>query len=118
MVGWCTPSATVWGRAATCPMASAWNLFLPTVLDYNRPGIDPELARLLLPRVGRQILGGKKAIQFTLQGFPTFPEGAPAGNSGSLAVHKTAQSGYRHVSPLQATCFLFALAFSLVQIAQ
>ncbi len=42
-----------------------------------------------------QILGGKKAIQFTLQGFPTFPEGAPAGNSGSLAVHKTAQSGYR-----------------------
>lgn len=65
-----------------------------------------------------QILGGKKAIQFTLQGFPTLPEGAPAGNSGSLAVHKTAQSSYRHVSPLQATCFLFALAFSLVQIAQ
>lgn len=28
------------------------NLFLPTVLDYNRPGIDPELARLLLPLVG------------------------------------------------------------------
>lgn len=65
-----------------------------------------------------QILGGRKAIQFTLQGFPTLPEGAPAGNSGSLAVHKTAQSSYRHVSPLQATCFLFALAFSLVQIAQ
>jgi hypothetical protein len=40
------------GARCHLPHGLCMNLFLPTVLDYNRPGIDPELARLLLPLVG------------------------------------------------------------------
>ncbi len=40
------------GARCHLPHGLCMNLFLPTVLNYNRPGIDPELARLLLPLVG------------------------------------------------------------------
>ena len=42
------------GARCHLPHGLCMNLFLPTVLDYNRPGIDPELARLLLPLVGAE----------------------------------------------------------------
>ena len=44
------------GARCHLPHGLCMNLFLPTVLDYNRPGIDPELARLLLPWWGRSAL--------------------------------------------------------------
>ncbi|MDM5129949.1 iron-containing alcohol dehydrogenase [Aeromonas piscicola] len=42
------------GARCHLPHGLCMNLFLPTVLDYNRPGIDEELARLLLPLVGAE----------------------------------------------------------------
>ncbi|ASX12643.1 TPA: iron-containing alcohol dehydrogenase [Aeromonas dhakensis] len=42
------------GARCHLPHGLCMNLFLPTVLDYNRPGIDPELAHLLLPLVGAE----------------------------------------------------------------
>ncbi|HDO1355293.1 TPA: iron-containing alcohol dehydrogenase [Aeromonas veronii] len=39
------------------------NLFLPTVLDYNRPEVDSELARLLLPLVGAERFAATPAHQ-------------------------------------------------------
>ncbi|MGY3884012.1 iron-containing alcohol dehydrogenase [Aeromonas aquatica] len=42
------------GARCHLPHGLCMNLFLPTVLDYNRPEIDPELARLLLPLVGAE----------------------------------------------------------------
>ena len=42
------------GARCHLPHGLCMNLFLPTVLDYNLPGIDPELARLLLPLVGAE----------------------------------------------------------------
>lgn len=42
------------GARCHLPHGLCMNLFLPTVLDYNRPGIDPELALLLLPLVGAE----------------------------------------------------------------
>ncbi|MGL4844568.1 MAG: iron-containing alcohol dehydrogenase [Aeromonas veronii] len=39
------------------------NLFLPTVLDYNRPEVDNELARLLLPLVGAERFAATPAHQ-------------------------------------------------------
>ena len=40
------------GARCHLPHGLCMNLFLPTVLDYNRPQIDTELARLLLPLAG------------------------------------------------------------------
>ena len=40
------------GARCHLPHGLCMNLFLPAVLDYNRPQIDPELARLLLPLAG------------------------------------------------------------------
>ncbi|WP_421266944.1 iron-containing alcohol dehydrogenase [Aeromonas veronii] len=40
------------GARCHLPHGLCMNLFLPTVLDYNRPEVDNELARLLLPLVG------------------------------------------------------------------
>lgn len=42
------------GARCHLPHGLCMNLFLPAVLDYNRPGIDEELARLLLPLVGAE----------------------------------------------------------------
>ena len=49
MVGLVRP-ATVWGAYATGPYGLCMEpLPSSTVLDYNRPGIDPELARRCCP---------------------------------------------------------------------
>lgn len=40
------------GARCHLPHGLCMNLFLPAVLDYNRPEIDEELARLLLPLAG------------------------------------------------------------------
>lgn len=42
------------GARCHLPHGLCMNLFLPAVLDYNRPEIDDELARLLLPLVGAE----------------------------------------------------------------
>ncbi len=42
------------GARCHLPHGLCMNLFLPVVLDYNRPQIDDELARLLLPLVGAE----------------------------------------------------------------
>lgn len=42
------------GARCHLPHGLCMNLFLPAVLDYNRPEIDEELARLLLPLVGAE----------------------------------------------------------------
>ncbi|QWL57488.1 iron-containing alcohol dehydrogenase [Aeromonas jandaei] len=42
------------GARCHLPHGLCMNLFLPTVLDYNRPEVDNELARLLLPLVGAE----------------------------------------------------------------
>ncbi|HHQ4669287.1 TPA: iron-containing alcohol dehydrogenase [Aeromonas veronii] len=42
------------GARCHLPHGLCMNLFLPTVLDYNRPEVDSELARLLLPLVGAE----------------------------------------------------------------
>ncbi|WP_421218601.1 iron-containing alcohol dehydrogenase [Aeromonas jandaei] len=42
------------GARCHLPHGLCMNLFLPTVLDYNRPEVDGELARLLLPLVGAE----------------------------------------------------------------
>ena len=42
------------GARCHLPHGLCMNLFLPAVLDYSRPGIDEELARLLLPLVGAE----------------------------------------------------------------
>ncbi|HDN9020716.1 TPA: iron-containing alcohol dehydrogenase [Aeromonas salmonicida] len=51
------------GARCHLPHGLCMNLFLPTVLDYNRPGIDPELARLLLPLVGAERFAGTPATE-------------------------------------------------------
>ncbi len=43
------------GARCHLPHGLCMNLFLPTVLDYNRPEVDSELARLLLPLAGRAL---------------------------------------------------------------
>lgn len=45
------------------PHGLCMNLFLPTVLDYNRPEVDNELARLLLPLVGAERFAATPAHQ-------------------------------------------------------
>lgn len=42
------------GARCHLPHGLCMNLFLPAVLDYNRPEIDEELARLLLPLAGAE----------------------------------------------------------------
>ncbi|MGY3858333.1 iron-containing alcohol dehydrogenase [Aeromonas intestinalis] len=42
------------GARCHLPHGLCMNLFLPAVLDYNRPQIDEELARLLLPLAGAE----------------------------------------------------------------
>ncbi|XEI31607.1 iron-containing alcohol dehydrogenase [Aeromonas veronii] len=42
------------GARCHLPHGLCMNLFLPTVLDYNRPEVDSELVRLLLPLVGAE----------------------------------------------------------------
>lgn len=42
------------GARCRLPHGLCMNLFLPAVLDYNRPEIDDELARLLLPLAGAE----------------------------------------------------------------
>ncbi|MGY3922202.1 iron-containing alcohol dehydrogenase [Aeromonas jandaei] len=42
------------GARCHLPHGLCMNLFLPTVLDFNRPEVDNELARLLLPLVGAE----------------------------------------------------------------
>lgn len=42
------------GARCHLPHGLCMNLFLPAALDYNRPAIDEELARLLLPLVGAE----------------------------------------------------------------
>ncbi|WP_447838349.1 iron-containing alcohol dehydrogenase [Aeromonas salmonicida] len=51
------------GARCHLPHGLCMNLFLPTVLDYNRPGIDPELARLLLPLVGAERFAATQATE-------------------------------------------------------
>ncbi|ASI24061.1 TPA: iron-containing alcohol dehydrogenase [Aeromonas salmonicida] len=51
------------GARCHLPHGLCMNLFLPTVLDYNRPGIDPELARLLLPLVGAEPFAATPATE-------------------------------------------------------
>ncbi|HAT06454.1 iron-containing alcohol dehydrogenase [Aeromonas salmonicida] len=51
------------GARCHLPHGLCMNLFLPTVLDYNRPGIDPELARLLLPLVGAERFAATPATE-------------------------------------------------------
>ncbi|CAJ1793542.1 hypothetical protein LMCDFJHI_01161 [Aeromonas salmonicida] len=51
------------GARCHLPHGLCMNLFLPTVLDYNRPGIDPELARLLLPLVGAERFAAAPATE-------------------------------------------------------
>ncbi|WP_265461231.1 iron-containing alcohol dehydrogenase [Aeromonas salmonicida] len=53
------------GARCHLPHGLCMNLFLPTVLDYNRPGIDPELARLLLPLVGAERFAATPATERT-----------------------------------------------------
>ncbi|HDX8379290.1 TPA: iron-containing alcohol dehydrogenase [Aeromonas salmonicida] len=54
------------GARCHLPHGLCMNLFLPTVLDYNRPGIDPELARLLLPLVGAERFAATPATERAL----------------------------------------------------
>lgn len=51
------------GARCHLPHGLCMNLFLPTVLDYNRPGIDPELARLLLPLIGAERFAATPATE-------------------------------------------------------
>ncbi|HGY5238433.1 TPA: iron-containing alcohol dehydrogenase [Aeromonas salmonicida subsp. pectinolytica] len=51
------------GARCHLPHGLCMNLFLPTVLDYNRPDIDPELARLLLPLVGAERFAATPATE-------------------------------------------------------
>lgn len=51
------------GARCHLPHGLCMNLFLPTVLDYNRPGIDPELAHLLLPLVGAERFAATPATE-------------------------------------------------------
>ncbi|MGH1409073.1 MAG: iron-containing alcohol dehydrogenase [Aeromonas sp.] len=51
------------GARCHLPHGLCMNLFLPTVLDYNRPEVDSELARLLLPLVGADRFAATPAHQ-------------------------------------------------------
>ncbi|MFQ2036583.1 iron-containing alcohol dehydrogenase [Aeromonas veronii] len=51
------------GARCHLPHGLCMNLFLPTVLDYNRPEVDSELARLLLPLVGAEHFAATPAHQ-------------------------------------------------------
>jgi alcohol dehydrogenase len=51
------------GARCHLPHGLCMNLFLPTVLDYNRPEVDNELARLLLPLVGAERFAATPANQ-------------------------------------------------------
>ncbi|MCF5913367.1 iron-containing alcohol dehydrogenase [Aeromonas veronii] len=51
------------GARCHLPHGLCMNLFLPTVLDYNRPEVDNELARLLLPLVGTERFAATPAHQ-------------------------------------------------------
>ncbi|MCS3832978.1 alcohol dehydrogenase [Aeromonas veronii] len=51
------------GARCHLPHGVCMNLFLPTVLDYNRPEVDSELARLLLPLVGAERFASTPAHQ-------------------------------------------------------
>ncbi len=51
------------GARCHLPHGLCMNLFLPTVLDYNRPEMDSELARLLLPLVGAERFAATPAHQ-------------------------------------------------------
>ncbi|MCF7745035.1 iron-containing alcohol dehydrogenase [Aeromonas veronii] len=51
------------GARCHLPHGLCMNLFLPTVLDYNRPEVDSELARLLLPLVGAERFSATPAHQ-------------------------------------------------------
>lgn len=51
------------GARCHLPHGLCMNLFLPTVLDYNRPEVDGELARLLLPLVGAERFAATPAHQ-------------------------------------------------------
>ncbi|WP_042011081.1 iron-containing alcohol dehydrogenase [Aeromonas fluvialis] len=51
------------GARCHLPHGLCMNLFLPTVLDYNRPEVDSELARLLLPLVGAEQFAATPAHQ-------------------------------------------------------
>lgn len=51
------------GARCHLPHGLCMNLFLPTVLDYNRPEVDNELARLLLPLVGAERFAATSAHQ-------------------------------------------------------
>ncbi|MCD6616009.1 iron-containing alcohol dehydrogenase [Aeromonas veronii] len=51
------------GARCHLPHGLCMNLFLPTVLDYNRPEVDSELARLLLPLVGEERFAATPAHQ-------------------------------------------------------
>lgn len=51
------------GARCHLPHGLCMNLFLPTVLDYNRPEVDNELARLLLPLVGAERFAATPAHQ-------------------------------------------------------
>ncbi|WP_139464080.1 iron-containing alcohol dehydrogenase [Aeromonas veronii] len=51
------------GARCHLPHGLCMNLFLPTVLDYNRPEVDNELAWLLLPLVGAERFAATPAHQ-------------------------------------------------------
>ncbi|MGL4249737.1 MAG: iron-containing alcohol dehydrogenase [Aeromonas sp.] len=51
------------GARCHLPHGLCMNLFLPTVLDYNRPEVDNELARLLLPLAGAERFAATPAHQ-------------------------------------------------------
>ena len=51
------------GARCHLPHGLCMNLFLPTVLDYNRPEVDSELARLLLPLVRAERFAATPAHQ-------------------------------------------------------
>ncbi|PTS75567.1 alcohol dehydrogenase [Aeromonas sp. HMWF036] len=51
------------GARCHLPHGLCMNLFLPTVLDYNRPEVDSEMARLLLPLVGAERFAATPAHQ-------------------------------------------------------
>ncbi|NJI22312.1 iron-containing alcohol dehydrogenase [Aeromonas veronii] len=51
------------GARCHLPHGLCMNLFLPTVLDYNRPEVDSELVRLLLPLVGAERFAATPAHQ-------------------------------------------------------
>ncbi|WP_279496568.1 iron-containing alcohol dehydrogenase [Aeromonas veronii] len=51
------------GARCHLPHGLCMNLFLPTVLDYNRPEVDSELARLLLSLVGAERFAATPAHQ-------------------------------------------------------